>query len=118
MSDRYEYPQVNGYANLTNEAASADLISNPGTGIYLYLERGNLSVHKMAADIGGKCELKDTNGNVIFTIDTDSLRDVPLNFGDEGIKLGPEVGLQAVVSGGGIEQASVAVALSGHLAFR
>lgn len=118
MSNRYEYSQVNASAQVTNESASADIITNPGSAVYICIERVVFSVYEAAVGGGGICELKDTNGNVIYTINVDGVKDVTLDFGDDGLKKGPGVGLQAALSGASVKQASVSVAVSGHLTFR
>ncbi|TAL13928.1 hypothetical protein EPN95_04545 [Patescibacteria group bacterium] len=118
MSNRYEYPQINAAGQATNEGASVDLVSNPGSTMFVYIEKLDLSVFKAASGGGGIAEVKDTDGNVIYTISVDGVKDIPLDFGEEGLKVGPGVGIQLAVSGAQSEQASVSAALSGHLAFR
>ena len=118
MSNRYEYKQVNASAQVTNEAAAADLITNPGSVTYICVERVVFSVYEAAIGGGGICELKDTDGNVIYTINADGVKDVTFDFGDEGLKKGPNVGLKAQVSGAATKQASVSIAVSGHTSFR
>lgn len=118
MSDRIEYDQKNGFGIASNGSATVNLIANPGSVIYLSLEKVVISVFEAAVGGGGIFELKDTNGDVIHTISTDSVKDVPLDYGDEGLKIGPGVGLDGTVSGAATTQASVSVAVTGHLTFR
>lgn len=113
-----DYPQVRGYGEATNETGMVDIIANPGTTLYLYLDQGVISVYKPAAGGGGITRLQDTDGNIVLTVSADNVSVVPLNWGDEGLRLGPNVGLQLIVAGGATAQASVSVALTGHLAFR
>lgn len=118
MSNRYEYPQVNCVGEVTNDSANLDLVAVQGSTMYIYIENINFSVYEAAIGTGGKFRLQDTLGNIIYSVNTDSVKDIPLNFGEEGIKIGPGVGIQAIVYGAGVTQASVSVALSGHLSFR
>ena len=113
-----DYPQVRGYGEATNETGMVDVIANPGVNMYLYLDQGIISVYKAAAGGGGIARLQDTDGNIVLTVNADSVDNVPLNWGDEGLRLGPNVGLQLIVAGGATSQASVSVALTGHVAFR
>jgi len=118
MSSRYEYSQVSGTAELTNSQASSTLVENPGSTVYLYVESLAISVWRAAVGGGGIVRVQDTNGNSVFTVSGDGVKDVGLDFGSEGLRLGPGVGLQAVTANAQGEQASASVAMSGHLAFR
>lgn len=118
MSERYEYPQVSASGVVNNETASLDLVTNPGSAMFVYIEQLTMSVFIAASGSGGIAEIKDTNGGVIYTINTDGVKDINLEFGEEGLKVGPGVGIQLVVSGAQTKQASVSAALTGHLAFR
>jgi hypothetical protein len=118
MSDRVQYPQVNFAEEVTNDSASADLVSNPGETMYVYLERAVISVFQAASGGGGYVRLQDTDGNNIHTINADGVKDVTLDFGTEGIRLGPNVGLQLITAGAQSKQASASISGSGHLSFR
>src|SRR3990167_2669790 len=106
MSSRYEYPQVSVSGQATNEDASVDLVSNPGSTMFVYIEKLDLSVFKASSGGGGIAEIKDTDGNVIYTINTDGVKDISLDFGEEGLKIGPNLGIQLAVSGAQSGQAS------------
>lgn len=118
MSSRYQYPQVNETGEVTNSSASLDLVPNPGTALYVNIERVVLSVYKAAAGGGGIVRLQDTDGVVLYTVNADGAKDVTLDFGDEGLQLGPNKGVQLITSGAASEQASASCVLSGHLTFR
>lgn len=119
MSSRYEYSQVNKTGIVDNDTdAHIDLVANPGSTMFVYIERLSLSVFVAAAGGGGIAEVRDTDGNIIKTINVDGVKDVVFDWGDEGLKVGPNVGIQVSVSGAQTKQASVSVALAGHLAFR
>lgn len=118
MSNRYEYPQVNVAGQVTNTDASLDLVTNPGTDMFVCIERLSLSVFVAASGGGGIAEVRDTDGNIIKTINVDGVKDISFDWGDEGLKIGPNVGIQVSVSGGQTKQASVSIGLAGHLSFR
>lgn len=118
MSNRIEYPQVSSSGVATNDDASLDLVSNPGTTMFVNITRINISVYEAAAGGGGVAEIKDTDGNIIYKINADGVKDISLNYGYEGLKKGPNVGVQVVVSGAQTKQASVSVAIMAHLSFR
>jgi len=118
MSNRHEYPQVNATGEVSNAAGSLDLVSNPGSVTYLYLDRLNISIFQAAAGGGGIVRIQDTDGGHVWTVNADGVKDVSLSWGDEGLKLGPNVGLQAIVANAQGEQASASVSVAGHLAFR
>lgn len=117
MSDRYRYSQWSAYGEATNDTGAVELISNPGSATYLYIEKGIVSVYKPAAGAGGVVQLKDTLGNVIWQTNADGVKDVELNFGDTGLQVGPDKGLQLITAGAGTAQASASVALTGHYGY-
>jgi len=122
MSDKYEYPQINGVGEVTEDAASLDLIlakhgpRKVSYDLYLYVERIHFSVYKAAIGGAGICELKTIDGgDVVYTINVDDIKEVDIDWGDEGVKVSDtkDCGLQAVVSGGDT-QASVSVGIAAH----
>lgn len=118
MSNRHDYQQVNEVGEVTNASANLDLVSNPGSATYLNIEKVVVSVFKAASGAGGYVRIQDTLGNNIFTVPADGVGVYPLDFGDEGLQIGPDAGIQAVTAGAGTEQASASVALTGHKTFR
>lgn len=118
MSNKYKYQQISATGQVTNDAASLEVVSNPGSELYLSLESINFSVFAAAIGGGGICELKDTDGDVIYTFNVDGIKDIPLKFGDEGLEIGPNKGLQFVVSGADNKQASVSIAIHAHTSFQ
>lgn len=118
MSSRYEYGQVSVAEDVSNSEASVDLVSDPGDTVYLYLEKLNISVYRAATGGGGIIRVQDTDGGVIWTASADGVKDILLDWGTEGLKLGPGLGLQVIVANAQGEQASASVGVKGHLAFR
>ena len=119
MSNRYEYAQVNAAGIVNNdEAGAVDLVENPGTGQYIYIEKLTVSVYEAAEGGGGIVEILDTGGGVVWRVNADGIKDVALTFGEEGLRVGPGVGIQATVSGAQTKQASASVSLTGHIGFR
>ena len=118
MADRYQYPQKNFIGVVSNEDASLCPISAVGEGVYLYIEKLNISISKAAVGGDGILQIKDTNGLVKWEMNVDGVKDFNLNFGDEGVLIGEDVGLLATVSGAGTTQASVSVGGKGHVSMR
>lgn len=118
MGNRYEYPQKNSTGLVTNDDASLMLIANPGLTMFVNIININISVYEAAAGGGGVLEIKDTNGGIIYKMNVDGVKDFNLDWGEEGLKVGPNVGVQATVSGAQTKQASVSVSIAGHVSFR
>jgi hypothetical protein len=118
MSSRYEYPQVSAAVDVSNAAGSQDLVSDQGDAVYLYVEKLNISVYRAATGGGGIVRVQDSDGNTVWTSSADGVKDLVLDWGTEGLRLGPGVGLQAIVANAQGEQASASVGVKGHLAFR
>ena len=116
--NKYDYPRVNAVGQITNDSATLDLVPAVGADLYLFAERIVFSVYEASEGGGGICEVKDTDGDVIYTISVDGIKDITLDFGEEGIEVGKGVGLQAVLSGGVVKQASVSIAYRGHSSFQ
>src|SRR3990167_562258 len=113
MSDRDKYPQFSEAGEVTNAAASLDLVSNPGSALYVNIERVVLSVYQAGSGGGGIVRLQDTDGGVIHTVSGDGVGSVTLDFGDEGLQIGPNKGVQLITAGANGEQASASCSLSG-----
>lgn len=117
MSSKYQYSQINESGIVTNEAASLELVANPGSARYIKMEKFAISVYEAAQGGGGTLEIKDTLGNTIYKMNVDGIKDFSIDFGDEGREVGPGVGLQAQVANAATKQASVSVAVIGHTTF-
>lgn len=118
MANRYENMQASGVAEVSNSSASATLIASPGSTLYLYLESLSYSVSRAATGGGGELIIQDTNGTVVWRANADGAKDFGVPLGEEGLRLGPGVGLQVSVGNAQGEQATASVAAVGHYAFR
>jgi len=119
MSNSYQYPQLNYDGIIDNDTnAAIDIFETLGTTQKIYIERGSLSVFKAAVGGGGHLEIMDTAGEVYFSSDVDEVKNIPINWGDEGRQIAEGEGVQVVLSGAATEQASVHVALTGHYRVR
>lgn len=114
MSNPIKYPQFNAKGEVTNEAASLDLVASPGTAMYLNIERITISVYRAAVGGGGIVRLLDTNGNILYTTNADGVKDIPITWGDEGLQIGPGVGIQLITANAQGEQASASCVILGH----
>ena len=119
MSNRYEYAQVNGSGIISNDdAASVELVANPGTGQYIYIEKLTVSIYEAAEGGGGIVEILDTGGGIVWRVNADGVHSESLSFGEEGLRVGPDVGIHGTVSGAQTKQASASVSVVGHIGFR
>lgn len=118
MSSKYEYSQFNGSGEVSDEAGSVDIVSNPGSVTYLNIERGSISISRAADGGGGYVRIQDTLGNVIYTVSADGVKDFPFDWGDEGKQIGPDVGIQVITAGAQNSQATASVVVNGHRTFR
>lgn len=118
MSRRHENMVVTGIAELSNESASVQLVAQPGSTLYLFLERLDISVSKAATGGGGEIIVKNSTGDTVWRVNADGVKDVSLNWGEEGVRTGPGEGLVAVTANAQGNQAQASVAFVGHLAFR
>ena len=118
MSDKYRYPQFNGFGEVSNTNAQVEIVASPGETMYAYIEHMAFSIHEAAQGGGGKLRLQDSNGNKIWETDANGVKAEPIPLGDEGIRIGPDAGIHAVVYGAGSKQATATVAVTGHLSFR
>jgi len=109
------YTQLNGYAFVDDDNASARVIETKDLNLYFYVEKIVVSVYKAAEGSGGILEFADAVGTVFYRTNVDGVRDLPLDFGMEGIKVGKTSGIHVLLSGAD-KQASVAVLMTGHLA--
>lgn len=115
MTSRLTHTQVYGSGNVTNDAASLEIVEAPGEGIYLYIEKLYLNIYEVSIGTDGVVKLVDTDGNEFFTTNVSGIKEVPFDFGSFGYKIPTaNVGLQLVVSGAQTKQASVSVMLKGH----
>jgi len=116
MSNKAQFTQIYAYGDVSNENASLEIVVPRTNSQYIYIEKIYLSVYKAAIGGDGVVKLIDTDGVVIFTINVDGIKDLPLDYGSYGFRIPTaNVGLQFVVSGAGTGQASVSVTLKGHL---
>jgi len=115
------YEQENAIGIVEEDNASLELI--PTThgprqtpyDLYLYIEKITFSVYKAAIGGGGICNIQTDEGDVVWTINVDGIKDFTVDWGEEGVKVGTDMdpGLQAVVSGADT-QASVSVGITAH----
>jgi hypothetical protein len=116
MTSKAQFTQVYGYGNVTNDAASLDIVAAPGNGLHIYIEKLYLNVYEPAIGSGGICKLIDTNGVEYFPVNVDGVKEISFDFGNYGWRIPTaNVGLQLVVSDANTKQASVSVILKGHL---
>jgi len=118
MANRYENIQTSGVAEVSNSSGSSILIAAPGSTLYLYIESITISVSRAATGGGGEVLVQDTNGNFIWRLNADGVKDFALPLGEEGLRVGPGVGVAVSVGNAQGEQATASVAVVGHLAFR
>ena len=111
------HPWYTGVGTVSEDNASLELVAAAVTNLYRYVEKLTFSVSKAAIGGGGILEIRDTDGIIFWTINVDAVKDIPLDWGEEGVKVGTlkNLGLEAVLSGAGT-QATVSIGVTGHLA--
>jgi len=118
---RIDYLHRNGAAQVTSDAGQAELLATPtgtlrdGSNYYLFMEKLTISIYKAAAGGGGVIIIKDREGTEIWRVDADSTKDVPVDFGKEGLYIGQDTGLMAVSAGASTSQAEAWIGFKGHL---
>ena len=111
-------PAANASGIVTEEAACLQLIdatNKHAAGLYLYIEKINISVYVAAVGGAGLLTIQTDDAAWAWTMDTDSVKDFPIDWGEAGVKIGTltNPGLQAFVSGADT-QASVSVGITAH----
>ena len=117
MSNKFMYPQVSAYGEVTNVAASNQVIA-ARTDMYLSVERITFSIYEQAEGGGGLFRIQGTEGTVVYTSDADTVKDLPIDFGPEGVELPISEGLEIIVYGAQTKQASVSIAVTAHRSFK
>ncbi len=121
MSSKYDYSQVVNTGIVDNTDASLNLVSSTDvhSDRYLYIEDIDISVVEAAAGGDGILEIKEEDdGEIIYTLNVDGVKDIHLKFGDDGKQLTLGKGVQFVVSGASLKQARVSVLLVGHYSYK
>lgn len=113
-----ERMNVSGVGEVSNSDASKELLPAPGPTLYLYIESLGISISRAATGGGGEVIVLDTAGAVVWRTNADGAKDFSVPCGEEGLRIGPGVGLMATVANASGEQATASVSMTGHLAFR
>ncbi len=106
--------QFSGYASVSGGSAEATLITTNDKSLFSYIERFHFSVYDAADGEGGVLELLDENGTVLWRTNVDGIKDVPLDFGEYGMKVGKISSIHALVTGANT-QAKIWIGITGHL---
>lgn len=116
--NRNYFIPIEGIGYVNNDSASALLCTIPeyDPDMFFYLEKLNFSVSKAAVGGSGICEIQDHRGNIIWSINVDVVKDLSLDFGEDGVKVDEHpVGSLLVALSGADTQATVSVSVLGHL---
>ena len=111
-------PAANASGIVTEDAASLQLIDATNlnaAGLFLYIEKINISVFKAAVGGNGLLTIQTDDAEWVWHTDTDSVKDFAIDWSEAGVKIGTltNPGLQAFVSGADT-QASVSVGITAH----
>ena len=117
MKDGLDYPAIDLTGIVDNNEASLD-IYEAVEGIYLWIDVVNMSVFEPAIGGGGVLELKTTEGISIFKWNVDGVKDVPSLKFSHGYEIGPNIGVQMVLSGANTKQAGCSMLISGRKSFQ
>jgi len=119
------YPEVRVYGELTNDDASIDIITGTTslpsgstsysyTMQYLCVEKLAYSIHKPAKGGGGKWRFQDQDDNILWETDVNGVKEISLDFGEDGVPWPFETTIQTIVHGAAGDQASLWFNLTGH----
>lgn len=124
MSEKYLYPKVLAYGELTNDNPEMTIVRESTTILpaevyvqYLRVDNISLSVYQAAKGGGGKLRFFDqaTTQSSLWEIDVNGVKDINLPFGEEGVPWPFERDIKAILHGAGVEQARVWLSVEGHI---
>jgi hypothetical protein len=103
---------------VTNDDNGKTIIAQPVStdtdyGWWLWIESIYYAIFDPSTE-GGTLEIKDTDGAVWLTVNTDSIKEQSVPYGKMGIRVGQNMGLIATVANSTDKQASVHIIFSGH----
>ena len=116
MSKDYEFPELNRTVIVDNETGMQPVIAE-SSGYYQYAKRIDYAVFEPSVE-NGIMEIRNTNGDVLWTVNTDGVQVHHLEWGDTGYEVATGDELQVLVSGSVERQASVSVKVSGYKSFQ
>ena len=104
------------YANggLDNDGGSLQLVDTAGSDQFIVVDKCTVSITKGAFGSDGVVQIKDTVGTIIREVNADEMKDVDLGE----FKVGPGVGLQAIIANAGEQQAKASVTMKSHITYR
>jgi hypothetical protein len=106
--------EITASAKLTDDNVSGQLVSDCADGMYMFIDRIEVSVYKASSSVDGILEILDSAGNWVWTLNVGSVKERQFEFGNEGLNVGMNTGIQALLSGAST-QASVSIAVIYHL---
>ncbi len=110
----YQYEEWCATKHLTNADAQLDIKEAPGSDRFLVIENITISVHEPAIGGGGKLKFINTeDGGDVWEIDVNGIKDISIPLGWKEMDVNQ--GLQAILYGAGINQASVWVSVTGYI---
>lgn len=102
-------------ANLTDDNISAQIVPACADDMYLFIDKIDTSVYKAGSSLEESIlEILDSDGNWVWTMNVGTVKERRFEFGNEGLNVGKNTGLQALLSGA-LTQASVSIAIVYHL---
>ena len=112
------YPRIDLTGIVDNDNNASLDIYTAVEGMYLWIDKINMSVFEAAIGSGGVLELKTTEGTSIYKWNVDAVKDVPVLEFSHGYEVGPNIGVQMVLSGAATKQASCSLLISGRKSFQ
>ncbi|MDI6761228.1 MAG: hypothetical protein QMD05_10425 [Candidatus Brocadiaceae bacterium] len=112
-----EFNWTQGVGQATHGSVNATVLSAPGAGDYIYLEKAIVTVYQTALGVTGYVALEDgAGGTRIWRMQADTVGSWTLDFGERGYKLSAATLLNLNVFGGGDKQAAARCTAFGHIA--
>ena len=111
-NDHLPIPGINGYGQVTNDSAAVILCTNTKNSVVLKVRSVSLIVNQAAKGGEGIIQLRG-DGIPFLSVPVNNEKVIPpIDFGSDGLALPAGVGIDAVVSGANIRQASVTIAVT------
>jgi hypothetical protein len=118
MSQRYLYPQIIAWGLLTNDSPELTIVLGSDDEItyqYLRVERINFSIYQAAKGGGGKLRFQDQDGSIFWEADVNGVKDISMDFGQEGMPWRFKEDIKALVCNAITEQAKLWLHVEGHI---
>jgi len=107
--------ELTATARLTDDDISAQIVPACADGMYMFIDKIDVSVYKAGSSLDDSIlEILDSDGKWVWTLNVGTVKERQFDFGNEGLNVGKNTGIQALLSGAST-QASVSLSVVYHL---